>query len=90
MQKRYFRASLIASGLVALSACATAPVQQEAEEAASASLPTAPTDWAMIQETVGDVELGWVESFDDQTLSALVQEALQNNRNLQGGGCKRR
>ena len=37
----------------------------------------------MAQESVGDVEIGWIAAFNDPTLNALVEEAQTNNKNLQ-------
>ncbi|MEL7107843.1 MAG: efflux transporter outer membrane subunit [Pseudomonadota bacterium] len=67
----------------ALSACATITTPEEAGAAARASLPETPNAWAMASERVGPVEAGWIGQLDDPVLSALVEEALANNRNLQ-------
>ncbi|MEO1659290.1 MAG: efflux transporter outer membrane subunit [Pseudomonadota bacterium] len=48
-----------------------------------ANIPETPEAWAMAQEEVGDVEVGWIKSFNDPVLEALVREAQANNRNLQ-------
>lgn len=39
--------------------------------------------WAMAQERLGDVEVGWIKSFEDPVLVALANEAQANNKNLQ-------
>ena len=66
-----------------LTACASITSREEAGAAARASLPDAPDAWASIQQSVGDVEVGWIESFNDPVLVALVDEAQANNKNLQ-------
>ena len=74
---------LFGLSLASLSACANITTPGQAGEAARASLPDAPDAWAMASERVGPVEAGWVAQLEDPVLSALVAEALANNRNLQ-------
>jgi NodT family efflux transporter outer membrane factor (OMF) lipoprotein len=74
---------LIGLSVAALSACANITAPEDAAQAARASLPDAPSAWAMASERVGPVEAGWLAKLDDPVLSALVDEALVNNRNLQ-------
>lgn len=69
--------------LTGLSGCVSVPLQDQAGEAARASVPETPIDWASIQNTVGDVQVGWVSALNDNLLEELVAEALLNNRNLQ-------
>lgn len=45
--------------------------------------PETPKAWAMAQEDVGDVPVGWITTFNDPVLEVLVREAQANNRNLQ-------
>lgn len=66
-----------------LSACANIASREEAGAAARAGLPETPKAWAMAQEAIGEVEVGWVASFNDPLLTALVEEAQANNKNLQ-------
>ncbi|MEM9495024.1 MAG: efflux transporter outer membrane subunit [Pseudomonadota bacterium] len=73
---------IFAAGL-SLTACASITTREEAGAAARASLPETPKAWAIAQEAVGDVEVGWIASFDDPVLTALVEEAQANNKNLQ-------
>ena len=49
----------------------------------SRSLPKGPDAWAMAQESVGDVQVGWIAAFNDPVLTKLVDEAQANNRDLQ-------
>lgn len=42
-----------------------------------------PESWRAAQSSVGDVQVGWVEAFDDPVLTSLVAEAQEHNRNLQ-------
>nr|WP_070959896.1 efflux transporter outer membrane subunit [Hyphomonas sp. Mor2] len=74
---------LFGLSVLALSACANITLPGDAARAARATLPDAPDAWAMAGERLGTVEAGWVAKLDDPVLSALVEEALANNRNLQ-------
>ena len=74
---------LIGLSVAALSACANITAPEDAARTARASLPDAPSAWAMASERVGPVEAGWLAKLDDPVLTALVDEALVNNRNLQ-------
>ncbi len=77
------RISLLAgAAAISLSACANITSREEAGEAARASLPDVPRVWATAQETVGDVQVGWISTFQDETLTALVREAQANNKNI--------
>lgn len=80
-----FRVAIV-SALVAaiLGGCAGGQSRvEEAKVATRASLPDVPTQWASIQERVGQVEVSWLEKLNDPVLTALVKEAQANNRNLQ-------
>ncbi len=67
-----------------LGACA-APQDRSAEAAKQAreAVPAAPATWQALQAELGEVPVGWVAQLSDPTLSRLVSEAQQNNRNLQ-------
>ncbi|MEO0550507.1 MAG: TolC family protein [Pseudomonadota bacterium] len=69
--------------MASLSACASITPPEEAGQAARETLPDTPNAWAMASERVGPVEAGWISKLDDPVLSALVDEALVNNRDLQ-------
>lgn len=69
-----------------LAACATTDIESKRSEAkteATASLPDVPGSWQAVADNVGDVDVGWVSTFRDKTLSRLVDEAQDNNRNIQ-------
>ena len=74
---------LLTPTLGVLAGCASITSQEEAGAAARASLPETPAVWATAQETVGDVEVGWIDRIGDAKLSSLVREAQANNKNLQ-------
>ncbi len=79
-----FKTGLLAGAIaLSLGACASITSREEAGAAARASLPETPEAWAAAQEKLGDVEVGWIAAFNDPTLSALVDEAQTNNKNLQ-------
>ena len=74
---------LLGLSVAMLSACANITLPGDAANAARGTLPDAPNAWAMASEKLGPVEAGWIAELDDPVLSALVEEALANNRNLQ-------
>ena len=77
--------SALTAGLatVALAGCANITSIGDAGLFARDAAPAAPGAWASAQETIGEVEVGWLAAFDDPLLTALVEEAQENNRNLQ-------
>ena len=70
---------------IVLAGCAAAPSQDEVErdvdQASDQQVPDVPQKWAMVADS-GTVQTGWIESFDDAELTALVIEAQANNRDL--------
>jgi NodT family efflux transporter outer membrane factor (OMF) lipoprotein len=70
---------------VLLTGCATTSgeVTKEAQSIAQSSVGNVPTDWAAVGRRVGNIQVGWVRTLGDPTLSRLVGEAQANNRNLQ-------
>ena len=78
---------LLLSSLFAtvLAGCAAAPSQDEVErsvdQASVQQVPDMPQEWAMAADS-GSVQTGWIESFNDAELTALVIEAQANNRDL--------
>jgi NodT family efflux transporter outer membrane factor (OMF) lipoprotein len=65
---------------VVLSACAnsTSEVSQEVNEALQGALPDIPTSSSIVAE-----QISWLDTFQEPILISLVNEALDNNRNLQ-------
>lgn len=47
-----------------------------------------PPDWQAGNADTGEVDNAWIASFDDPLLTALVDEALLNNRNLQAAAAQ--
>ncbi|MEE8525529.1 MAG: efflux transporter outer membrane subunit [Thermoanaerobaculia bacterium] len=76
----------LGSGLLALlvASCATAPAPttREVVETALPETTRVPEVWSAEAEDSGYVDDGWIASFDDQQLEALVEQALANNPNL--------
>lgn len=70
---------------VALAGCAAAPSQEQVErdvdESVQQQAPEVPTEWGALAES-GTVQAGWIESFNDPALTALVIEAQANNLDL--------
>ena len=69
---------------VLLVACATAP-PPEAEEALAKVLPSSteiPAEFQLDELDSGEVDDGWIATFGDTRLDALVDEAVANNLNL--------
>ncbi|MEO0713698.1 MAG: efflux transporter outer membrane subunit [Pseudomonadota bacterium] len=77
------RTSAIICATVYLTGCASITLPDVAGRAARAATSEAPNIWASASETVGDVNVGWIDALDDPVLLALVEEAQANNRNLQ-------
>lgn len=83
--KRFSIYSLV--GIVALSIAgceSTTTNKQNAEvkAAANAETPQAPAEWQG-PESIGEVKIGWIASFNDPVLVKLVKEAQANNKDLQ-------
>ena len=73
-------------GLAAvLAGCGTAPsqeqVEQDVDQAVQQEAPAAPSSWDTAAQA-GTVQAGWIDSFNDPALTALVIEAQTNNRDL--------
>jgi len=81
--RRAVAACLLAS-MALLGACTSnlAVTEPETASMATQSLPEMPPAWTSARERLGDVNVGWMDAFDDPLLDALFKEALQNNRNL--------
>lgn len=80
------RHGLLIVALAALVAgCGAAPskeqVEQDVDEAVREQTPAAPTEWGGAADSSA-VQAGWIESFNDPALTALVIEAQANNRDL--------
>ncbi len=80
--ERLFILTLVVGGLTA---CGVTPtneqVENEVSQASQQQVPETPVEWQMAAES-GEVQAGWVDSFDDAELKALVIEAQENNREL--------
>jgi len=68
-----------------LAGCGTAPSQEQVEkdvdEAVQQQAPASRAEWSSAAES-GAVQAGWIESFNDPALTAMVVEAQTNNRDL--------
>lgn len=68
---------------VVLAGCASVDSGVEAARVAvNNELNDVPDSWQAVAAQVGEVEDGWVDSFEDPKLSELVSEAQSNNRDL--------
>ncbi len=69
--------------LLAAGGCATSPavIEGRVDEGVAAQTPDVPGQWDEATAR-GEIEDGWIGSFDDPALTALVYEAQQNNRDL--------
>ncbi|MEL6214967.1 MAG: TolC family protein [Pseudomonadota bacterium] len=56
-------------------------VERQVDDAAAEQVPDTPSAWSMAAES-GAVQTGWIKSFNDSDLTALVIEAQSNNRSL--------
>ena len=70
---------------LALAGCGVAPTQEEVEQdvdqAVQSQAPAVPEQWSKAADS-GTSQAGWIESFNDPALTALVIEAQSNNRDL--------
>ena len=86
LANKLFKRTVIAMCIVTLaSGCATSSLNrvEDAKAATAANLPDLPSQWASIQQRIGDVKVSWLEKLNDPALTLLVLEAQKNNRNLQ-------
>ncbi len=81
----WIRVTCAAMTVAVLCGCATQDLSRrdDAKQAVSNNLPDLPSQWASLQEQIGDVSVDWLDQFNDPTLTSLVKEAQGNNRNLQ-------
>ncbi len=80
-----YKNALCVSSILLLSACASTGSKEKTESAVREStreqVPSTPGSWVG-PEQAGEVEVGWIASFEDPTLVKLVEEAQANNRDL--------
>ncbi len=83
MARRFSRLAAAAGGLLA-TACAlqSPPAGEELTHEALGPAAIPPDAWVADATNAGPVEAGWLGEFDDPTLQALVQEALEHNADL--------
>jgi outer membrane protein, multidrug efflux system len=86
----HLRSFLVAAVALGVVSCA---VQQppETTEIVEQALPEStrvPAEWQAADTDTGEIDDAWIASFNDSLLTALVEEALQNNRNLQAAAAQ--
>ena len=59
--------------------------QEDVDVSLNNQISDIPDSWQATQARIGEVQVGWIDQFDDPVLSSLVAEAIQNNRDLQVG-----
>lgn len=81
--------TLLAAGAVILSGCETlsdlrpvASTQSDIKFDLDAQIQHIPNSWQAAQASIGEVQIGWIDELRDPVLSGLVQEAIENNRDL--------
>ena len=72
---------LLVGGLAGCATPSQEQVEREVGEAAQEQAPETPPEWQAAADS-GAVQAGWVETFNDASLTALVIEAQANNRDL--------
>lgn len=82
---RWMQALIAIVGFMITAGCALKEAPPAAQEA---DLPVAERWTATADADPGLVDSGWLASFGDQRLKQLVEEALQNNRDLQGAAAR--
>ena len=79
--ERFLVLILVVAGLTACATPSVEQVESDVSQAAQQQVPATPAQWQMAAES-GEVQAGWVDSFNDPELTALVIEAQENNREL--------
>ena len=77
-----FKKLIVALSASILGACATVPSDSEVRTTSQSPLPATPSAWQAVEARVLSEPIPWIETFDDATLTALVNEAMQANPDL--------
>ena len=87
---KHLRYLVVTALVVGMGGCAVKqpPETTELVESALPQSTEIPADWQAAGSDGGEVDDAWIASFDDPSLTALVDEALQNNRNLQAAAAQ--
>ncbi len=75
--------ALLATGCATLSDLKSKTTDTTIQTAITQSVTDIPDRWTAAQTQVGDVHIGWIDALGDSILSGLVEDAQNNNRNLQ-------
>src|SRR5580692_8245422 len=92
--KHIFRAALLASSfaipLMFVSACAVKkpPSTSQAIKDSLPATTTVPQSWTSSGTSSAPVETGWLKTFNDPQMEAIVAEALKNNLDLQAAATR--
>jgi len=68
--------------LIGLSGCASIPSNTEVREQAMEGLPELPDSFNEISSDLKSAPVGWIAAIEDEVLSKLVNEAIDNNPDL--------
>ncbi len=79
----FFKAAMRLCMLAAAGGCSNMPERQPAE-----LLPQLPQEWRAAPEAHAFSDQGWVESFGDPVLNALVDRALSHNDSLKSAAAR--
>lgn len=79
MSSMFLRSPLVLAVAFALSACSLAPKYERPDSPVPAQFPLAQQGQADVAQVA---DLGWREFFTDARLHALIEQALENNRDL--------
>lgn len=75
--------ALLALAALGLGGCVSfSDTGREAQARADAGLPPVPERWAAARANVGEVQVGWIDAFQDPILSGLVVKAQEDNLSL--------
>ena len=87
---RHLRALAVAAIAICAGGCVVnqAPGMTAVVEEALSKSTEIQANWQAAGVDIGEIDDAWIASFDDPSLTALVNEALQNNRNLQAAGAQ--
>ncbi|UTW55650.1 efflux transporter outer membrane subunit [Kordiimonas sp. SCSIO 12610] len=88
MMKIFKTTTMIVASALLLGACATEPGGFEANQIANSQITDTPDYWEAVAAQAGPVKNGWLNTFNDPTLTKLVVEAQANNRNLRAASAE--
>ncbi len=84
MRHQLLKLAAISGATLLIASCASVRPANNAlsKQLTAENVPPSPDQWTSVRETVGEVQVGWIDVFEDPILTALVEEAQRNNPSL--------